>query len=101
VWTVEDVLLERTLSADPVAAERLVSVLAPLEEREDLMLTVEVWFEVDFDRREAAARLMIHPNTLDYRLRRVSELVGRDLTTAAGTQLIGAALLARRLGTGG
>ncbi len=98
VWTVEDVLLERTLSADPVAAGRLAAILDPLEEREDLMATVEAWFDHDFDRRETAAHLSIHPNTLDYRLRRVSEVVGRDLATAAGTQLVGAALLARRLG---
>jgi sugar diacid utilization regulator len=97
VWTVDDLLLERTLAADPAAAERLAAVLAPLEEREDLLRTLEVWFECDFDRRVAAAGLTIHPNTLDYRLRRISELVGRDLTSAAGTQLIGAALLARRL----
>jgi hypothetical protein len=97
VYGVDDVLLERSVGADPAAAARLAALLGPLEEREDLLATLDTWFAVDFDRREAASRLTIHPNTLDHRLRRISELVGRDLATAAGTQLLGAALLARRL----
>ncbi|CAN5344369.1 helix-turn-helix domain-containing protein [soil metagenome] len=97
VHTLEDVLLERTLTADTATARRLAAILDPLAEREDLMATLDAWFAADFDRRAAAQVLMVHPNTLDYRLRRIGELTGKDLTSAAGSQLIGAALLARKL----
>jgi DNA-binding PucR family transcriptional regulator len=41
--------------------------------------------------------LMVHPNTLDYRLRRIQELTGLELSSARGIQILGAALTARRL----
>ncbi|MGI9018303.1 MAG: helix-turn-helix domain-containing protein [Euzebya sp.] len=86
------------MSADPAAAKQLAEVLAPLDERDDLLETLDTWFGVDLDRRAAATSLLIHPNTLDYRLRRMSELIRRDLNSAVGTHLVGAALLARKLG---
>ncbi|MHB1487495.1 MAG: helix-turn-helix domain-containing protein [Acidimicrobiales bacterium] len=48
-------------------------------------------------RRRRCQRAGQHPNTLDYRLRRVSELTGLSLASASGLQLLGAALLLRRL----
>ena len=41
--------------------------------------------------------LHVHPNTLDYRLKRIVELTGLDPATSAGLQLLGAAAAARRL----
>ena len=46
-----------------------------------------------------AAALHVHPNTLDYRLRRIVELTGLDPSTTRGLQLLGAALASRRLGS--
>ena len=46
-----------------------------------------------FDRRAAASRLQVHPNTLDYRLRRVEALTGLKLAKAPHVVLICLALM--------
>ncbi|WUB67851.1 helix-turn-helix domain-containing protein [Streptomyces sp. NBC_00582] len=45
----------------------------------ELLRTLAVWFEAGHDVREAARRLLVHPNTLRYRLGRVGERYGVDL----------------------
>jgi DNA-binding PucR family transcriptional regulator len=60
------------------------AVLAPLHRyaarrSANLLETLEVFVDSDLDRRRAAERLEIHPNTIDYRLRRIEELTGLDL----------------------
>ena len=96
----DDVLLEHAVSRPGSARDRLLDLLAPIAGRTDLLATLEGWFDADFDRRRAAAALHVHPNTLDYRLRRIAELTGLDPGTARGLQLLGAALTARRLAVG-
>ncbi|MDG4863407.1 helix-turn-helix domain-containing protein, partial [Streptomyces sp. T-3] len=46
-------------------------------------------------RRPTAAELHVHPNTVDYRLRRISELTGLDPANTADVPLLSAALAAR------
>lgn len=58
--------------------------LGPLEEyaekrESDLIETLDTFVASGLDRRAAADRLHVHPNTLDYRLRRAAELTGLDL----------------------
>ena len=58
--------------------------LGPLEEYaekrgSDLIDTLETFVACKMDRRAAADQLHVHPNTLDYRLRRATELTGLDL----------------------
>ena len=95
-YRLDDVLLEYTVTHVSETADRLDALLAPLRARGDLLETLEQWYEADFDRRAAAASLNVHPNTLDYRLRRVAELTGMDPGSARGVQLLGAALTANR-----
>lgn len=90
-------LLEHALSARESSLHALAALLHPLERRPNLLATLETWFAQDFDRGGTAAALAIHRNTLDYRLRRVSDLSGLVLDSARGLQTAGAALLARRL----
>jgi len=96
-YLLRDVLLEYQLSRPSDALPALGSLLDPLNRNPDLTLTLETYLGFDLDRRKAAAALHVHPNTLDYRLRRIVELTGIDPSTAHGLQLIGAALAARRL----
>ena len=98
LYQLDDVLLEYVLTRPSEAGERLSDVLAPLDHGPELVATLGGYFAADFDRRKAAAALNIHPNTLDYRLRRVSELTGLSVSTAHGLQVLGAALVARKLG---
>jgi hypothetical protein len=98
-YVLADVLLEYQLSRPSDALPALGALLDPLERNTDLIRTLEVYLANDLDRRRAAAQLHVHPNTLDYRLRRIVELTGIDPSTARGLQLMGAALSARRRGS--
>lgn len=95
-YLLADVLLEYQLSRPSDALPALAALLDPLNRNPDLVLTLEVYLGTDLDRRRAAAKLHVHPNTLDYRLRRIVELTGIDPSTTQGLQLLGAALSARR-----
>lgn len=97
VYLLRDVLLEYQLSRPTDALPVLAGLLNPLERNPDLLLTLETYLEHDLDRRQTAATLHVHPNTLDYRLRRLVELTELDPSTARGLQLLGAALAARRV----
>ncbi len=94
-YRLDDVVLEHAVTHPRGTATGLTRVLAPILARPDLLETLERWFAADFDRRAAAAALNVHPNTLDYRLRRVAALTGVDPGSARGVQLLGAALTAR------
>lgn len=97
LYRLDDVLLEAALGGTaPGPAARLAAILAPLGP--DLLESLEAYLAHDADRRSAAAALHVHPNTLDYRLRRIAELTGRSPLTARGLQVLGAALTLRRVG---
>jgi hypothetical protein len=97
LYRLRDVLLEYQLTRPSVAQSELRGLLEPLERNPDLLLTLDAYLAEDTDRRRAAATLHVHPNTLDYRLKRIVELTGLDPATSAGLQLLGAAAAARRL----
>jgi hypothetical protein len=96
-YLLRDVLLEYQLTRPSDAQTELSRLLDPLERNPDLPHTLDVYLANDLDRRRTAAALHVHPNTLDYRLRRIVELTGLDPSTSRGLQLLGAALAARRL----
>ena len=96
-YTLHDVLLEYQLTRPSDALSALAGLLDPLDRNPDLPRTLETYLAHDLDRRSTAAALHVHPNTLDYRLRRIVDLTGLDPSTSRGLQLLGAALAARRL----
>lgn len=98
LYELRDVLLDYQLSRPSSAQPHLASLVAPLERHPDLMRTLEVYLQQDLDRRRTAAALHVHPNTLDYRLKRVVELTGLEPGTTSGLQLLGAAVTVRRIG---
>ena len=97
LYLLDDVLLEYQLTRPSDALTPLAGLLAPLDRNPDLLLTLETYLEHDLDRRRTAAALHVHPNTLDYRLRRIVDLTRLEPSTARGLQLLAAALAARRL----
>jgi hypothetical protein len=97
VYLLDDVLLEYQLTRDSDARPLLAGLLDPLESNPDLVQTLECYFERQLDRRSTAAELHVHPNTLDYRLRRIAQLTGLDPGKPSGQQLLAAALTARRV----
>jgi sugar diacid utilization regulator len=97
LYVLRDVLLEYQLTRPSDALPGLAALLEPLGRNPDLLLTLDAYLDHDTDRRRAAAALHVHPNTLDYRLKRIVELTGLDPATTAGLQLLAAAAASRRL----
>jgi hypothetical protein len=96
-------VLELLLARAPDLAGRLTeSVLGPLEvyaERRSsgLLETLEAFLACALDRRQAAERLHVHPNTLDYRLRRIAELTGLEPGRPRDLALLELAMAQRKL----
>ncbi|MFF3618528.1 PucR family transcriptional regulator [Streptomyces sp. NPDC002467] len=94
LYLLEDVLLEYQLSRPSSARDGLAALLGPLAGRPELLDTLRTFLACGLDRRRAAARLQIHPNTVDYRLRRATELTGLDAARGADLLTLHAALAA-------
>lgn len=101
--TADDFLPELLLAGSPRFATRVHAVaLGPLEDYAsqrsgDLLETLDVFVGSGCERREAAQRLHVHPNTLDYRLKRIEQLTGLALARPADLLLYTLALKQRRL----
>ncbi|MGW0802323.1 PucR family transcriptional regulator [Nonomuraea sp. NPDC002799] len=96
-YRLADVLLEYQLTRSSEATAVLAGLLDPLLDNPDLLRTLTAYLETGLDRRRTAELLHVHPNTVDYRLRRAAGLTGLDPMDPAHLQRIGAALAARRL----
>ena len=91
----DDLLPERALAGDPLARATLVTkVYRPLKAHSTELLTT-LWCYLDNGRSlEATAReLFVHPNTVRYRLKRVSEVIGWDATGAREALILQSALV--------
>jgi sugar diacid utilization regulator len=97
LYVLRDVLLDYQLSRPSDAQEHLAALLTPLDDFPDLLRTLEAYLAEDLDRRRTAGALHVHPNTLDYRLKRIVDLTGLEPTTTRGLQLLAGAVAVRRL----
>ena len=97
----DDLLPERALAGDPLAKITLVDrIYRPLQAHSaDLVATL--WAYLDNGRSlEATAReLFVHPNTVRYRLKRVSEVIGWDATGPREALILQTALILGSIGT--
>ncbi|MFJ2702486.1 PucR family transcriptional regulator [Streptomyces sp. NPDC087428] len=96
LYRLADVLLEYQLSRPSEALHGLARLLRPLEAKPELLHTLETYLGHGLDRRAAAAALHVHPNTVDYRIRRIDRLTGLSPARPADLQHLSAALVARR-----
>ncbi|HEV7742615.1 MAG TPA: helix-turn-helix domain-containing protein [Pseudolysinimonas sp.] len=91
----DDLLPERALAGDPQARRTLIErVYKPLQNHSTELLGT-LWCYLDNGRSlEATAReLFVHPNTVRYRLKRISEVIGWDATGAREALILQAALI--------
>jgi DNA-binding PucR family transcriptional regulator len=74
----DDLLPERAMAGDPVARTLLVEeIYRPLQEAGSALLeTLSVYLEQASSLEGAARMLFVHPNTVRYRLRRVTDVTG-------------------------
>lgn len=98
----DDLLPERALAGDPLARKTLVQrVYTPLADHQSDLLTT-LWCYLDNGRSlEATAReLFVHPNTVRYRLKRITEIIGWDATGARESLVLQCALILGRIADG-
>jgi len=91
----DDLLPERAFAGDTLARQALVTrIYEPLRDQStDLLATL--WAYLDNGRSlEATAReLFVHPNTVRYRLKRISETIGWDATGPREALILQSALI--------
>jgi len=91
----DDLLPERALAGDPLARSTLVNrIYKPLKTHSTELLAT-LWCYLDNGRSlEATAReLFVHPNTVRYRLKRVSDVIGWDATGSREAIVLQSALI--------
>ena len=91
----DDLLPERALAGDPIARGALINrIYKPLKAHNPELL-ITLWAYLDNGRSlEATAReLFVHPNTVRYRLKRISEVIGWDATGAREALILQCALI--------
>ncbi|MEU7031993.1 helix-turn-helix domain-containing protein [Streptomyces sp. NPDC046275] len=95
LYLLDDVLLAYQLNHPSPAREGLAALLGPLDSRPELLTTLREFFACGLDRRRTAARLQVHPNTVDYRLRKAADLTGLDANQGTDLLTLHAALMAQ------
>ncbi|WP_436495523.1 PucR family transcriptional regulator [Actinokineospora sp. HUAS TT18] len=94
-----DLLPERALAGDPEAEWQLIDRVArPLEEAGgSLQETVEAYLATGGVLETCAKQLFVHPNTVRYRLRKATELTGRNAADPRDALVLRVALAVGRL----
>jgi DNA-binding PucR family transcriptional regulator len=91
----DDVLLDVALLSDHGVAERMVQRwLGPIMDQPHLVSTLRTFLESDLSQIRTAATLVVHPNTVAYRIGRIRDLTGRDVRQVSSAFELLAALRA-------
>lgn len=90
----DDLALQYQLTRPGIGRHILQSRIAPLDAHPELLRTLRVFFNTDMNRRLTARQLNIHPNTIDYRLRRIAQLTGLNPSRSDGRWYLRSALIA-------
>jgi hypothetical protein len=95
-----ELLAERAVLGDDAARRRLRSeVYEPLRDAGgDLLITAAAYLEAGAAVEATARRLFLHPNTVRYRLRKISDVTRCDLTSPRDAELVRLALVVGRAG---
>lgn len=94
VYRLADVRVEYQLTRPGPARDELAVLLRPPAAHPDLLETLRAFLGCGLDRRRTAALLQVHPNTVDYRLRRVAATTGLDAGRGEDLPTLHAALIA-------
>jgi DNA-binding PucR family transcriptional regulator len=97
----EDLLAERAIAGDNRAVRALVSdIYRHLVKDPALLATADAFIASGGAIETTARQLFVHPNTVRYRLRRIVELCGHDLSDGRDRFVIQVALTVGRLELG-
>ncbi|HEU0257645.1 MAG TPA: helix-turn-helix domain-containing protein, partial [Microbacteriaceae bacterium] len=90
----DDLLPERALAGDPLARTALVQrIYLPLRARTQDLITLSAYLDSGRSLEATARELFVHPNTVRYRLRRISEAIGWDATGPREALILQTALI--------
>lgn len=91
----DDLLPERALAGDSLARSTLVNrIYRPLQAHStELLATLGCYLDNGRSLEATARQLFVHPNTVRYRLKRVSEVIGWDATGPRESLILQAALI--------
>ncbi|MCF8589379.1 PucR family transcriptional regulator [Gordonia liuliyuniae] len=94
-----DLLPERALTGDTDAVRMLIdSTVTPLRGANDtLMTTLEAYLDGGGSIESCAREMYIHPNTVRYRLKKVTDVTGRDPSNPRDAYILRVALTVGRL----
>nr|WP_228539881.1 helix-turn-helix domain-containing protein [Nocardia sp. XZ_19_385] len=95
LYRFDDLALEYQLTRPGPALDYLHTLLDPLEEHPDLLETLQCHIANNLNRQRTARLMHVHTNTIDYRLKRISQLTGLDATQSAGLWYLRSAIVAR------
>jgi carbohydrate diacid regulator len=83
VWLYSKIVLEESLRGTKHALRYLVSLVEQLASEPELLETLKTYFDQLQRRKVTASVLGIHPNTLNYRLERIENILGARLDDAS------------------
>ncbi|MFI0405588.1 PucR family transcriptional regulator [Actinomadura sp. 3N508] len=90
-----DVILEVLLAHNRWVSNRLIETrIGPLVEKPHLLDTLRVYIACDMALQRTAEELLVHPNTVAYRLRQIATLTGRDMRRITDIVDLNVALMA-------
>lgn len=98
LYAVRDVFVELGTTQVPQVERWLRDLGSRLATGPDLVATLDAFYRHDMNRLKTALALHIHPRTLDYRLRRVRELVGMEAGSTQGVRTLSAVVAAMSAG---
>ncbi|WP_298228393.1 helix-turn-helix domain-containing protein [Gryllotalpicola sp.] len=96
----DDLLPERALAGDALARAALVGrVFQPLKAHStELLGTLRAYLDNGRSLEATARELFVHPNTVRYRLKRISEIIGWDATGPREALILQSALIIGAIG---
>ena len=91
-----EIVVEESIRGTKNALRYLVSLVEQLESEPELLETLETYFHQLQRRKATASVLGIHPNTLNYRLDRIENILGARLDDASWVSKLDIAIKLRR-----
>ncbi|RRQ26535.1 PucR family transcriptional regulator [Rhodococcus sp. Eu-32] len=93
VYRTADMALEFQLTRPGPGRARMRALIDPLSASPELVHTLQTFISTEANRRASAKALFVHPNTVDYRLKRIETLTGVDPLSPVGLMALHAALV--------
>ncbi|MEU1981195.1 helix-turn-helix domain-containing protein [Nocardia sp. NPDC019395] len=93
IYRFDGIALEYQVTRPGPARESLAKIASSLDGHPDLIDALLLYIRCHGSRKSTARQLHVHPNTVDYRFRRVHQITGHDPATVSGLSKLQAAIV--------